>query len=122
MARALTGLSAAAHLIRAGVSVRAFGEPIESLRRRNASPGRARVGISYRWEHADVRNSLVHLHRARLCSAAAVLRPHMRVVHTHFRIEDPAPLVARMLSMAQKASRGSIRSEAHARATGTISR
>jgi predicted ATP-grasp superfamily ATP-dependent carboligase len=91
------------------------------LRRRNVSPGRARVGIGYRWEDADVRNALVHLRRARLCSAAAVLRPHMRVVHAHFRIDDPAPLVARMLSMAQKASRGGIRGEAHARATGTIS-
>ena len=91
------------------------------LRRRNVSLDRVHVGISYRWEDADVRNALVHLRRARLCSAAAVLRPHMRVVHAPFRIDDPAPLVTRMLSMVQKASRGGIRGEAHARATGTSS-
>jgi hypothetical protein len=58
-------------------------------RRRNVSPGRARVGNSCRWEDAGARNALEHLRPARLCSAAAVLRPRMRVVHAHFRIDDP---------------------------------
>jgi len=75
------------------------------LGRRSVPPGGARVGIHYRWEDGDLRNALVQLRHARVRSTAAVLRPHRRVVHAHFRIDDPAPMVARMLSMARKASR-----------------
>jgi predicted ATP-grasp superfamily ATP-dependent carboligase len=75
------------------------------LRRRSASPAGARVGLHYRWEDAEVRNVIAELRSGRFRSAAAVLRPYRRVVHAHFRIDDPAPLVARMLSMAQKVGR-----------------
>jgi predicted ATP-grasp superfamily ATP-dependent carboligase len=75
------------------------------LGRRSVSPKGARVGIRYRWEDGDIRNALAQLRRGRLRSAAAVLRPYKRVVHAHFRIDDPAPQVARLLSMVRKASR-----------------
>jgi predicted ATP-grasp superfamily ATP-dependent carboligase len=75
------------------------------LGRRSVSPDGARVGIPFRWEDGDVRYALAQLRCGRLRSAAAVLRPHRRVVHANFRIDDPAPLVARTLSIAQKASR-----------------
>jgi predicted ATP-grasp superfamily ATP-dependent carboligase len=65
----------------------------------------ARVGVRYRWEDGDAANALVQLRRGDLRSAAAVLRPHRRVVHAHFRADDPAPLVARMFLVAQKVSR-----------------
>jgi hypothetical protein len=48
-----------------------------------------------------------------------VLRPHRRVVHAYFRIDDPGPMVARMLTIAQKAaSRSGIRGGARAEAVG----
>lgn len=78
------------------------------LGRRSVSPNGARAGIHYRWEDGDLRNALAQLRRGRLRCAAEVVRPRRRVVHAHFRIDDPAPMVARMLSIAHKASRGSI--------------
>jgi predicted ATP-grasp superfamily ATP-dependent carboligase len=75
------------------------------LRQRSVSTDRSRVGIHYRWEDGAVRHALMKLRHARVRSTAAVLRPHRRVVHAHFRIDDPAPLVARMLTMARKAGR-----------------
>jgi predicted ATP-grasp superfamily ATP-dependent carboligase len=74
------------------------------LGRHSASPNGARVGIRYRWEDGDIRNALEELSRGRLRSAAAELRPYRRVVPAHFRIDDPAPLIARMLSLAQNVS------------------
>jgi len=78
------------------------------LGRRSVSPDGARIGIRYRWEDGDLRNALAQLRRGRLRAAAAVLRPRRRMVHAHFRIDDPAPMVARMLAIAQKATRRSI--------------
>jgi len=78
------------------------------LERRSVSPARARAGVHYRWEDGDIRNALAQLRRGRLSNAAAQLRPHRRVVHAHFRIDDPAPLIARMLSIAQKAGQKSV--------------
>ena len=93
--------------VEAGANLPAlWGDHVLGLR--TVSPDGARVGVRYRWEDGDMRNALAQLRRGRLRSAAAVLRPHRRVVHPHFRIDDPAPLVARMLSMAQKASLRSI--------------
>jgi predicted ATP-grasp superfamily ATP-dependent carboligase len=88
------------------------------LRRHSVSPDRARVGTYYRWEDGDIRYVLAKLCRGRLRSAGAVLRPHRRVVHAHFRIDDPAPLVARMLSLAWNVSRRSIWGTAHPRTAG----
>ena len=75
------------------------------LGRRSVSPAVARVGLHYRWEDAEIRNALAELRSGNFRSAAAVLRPYRQVVHAHFRIDDPAPLVARMLSIAQKVGR-----------------
>jgi predicted ATP-grasp superfamily ATP-dependent carboligase len=78
------------------------------LGRRSVSPDGARVGVRYRWEDGDIGNAVAQLRRGRFRSAAAVLRPHRRVVHAHFRIDDPAPLLARMLLIAKKVSRRNI--------------
>jgi predicted ATP-grasp superfamily ATP-dependent carboligase len=58
----------------------------------------ARVGIRYRCEDRDVLNALAQLRWGRVRCVATVLRPHRGVVHAFFRIDDPAPLGARMLS------------------------
>jgi predicted ATP-grasp superfamily ATP-dependent carboligase len=88
------------------------------LRRRSVSPDGARVGIRYRWEDADIRNALAQLRRGRLRSTAAMLRPHKRVVHAHFRIDDPVPLGVQMLSLACEAYRKSIRGDTYAPTVG----
>ncbi len=54
-------------------------------------------GMSYRWEDAEFRHLLWQLRRGHLRAAAAVLRPHRRVVHAHFAATDPGPLVARVV-------------------------
>ena len=85
------------------------------LRWRSVSPDGARIGVQYRRGDADIRNALAQLSRGRLRCAMTVLRPRRRVVHPYFRIDDPAPAVARMLSIAQKAAgRRSIRSGTYA--------
>ena len=68
------------------------------LGRHSVSPDGAWVGVNYRWEDADILKALAHLRRGRLLSAATVLRPYKRVVYAHYRLDDPAPLVARILS------------------------
>jgi predicted ATP-grasp superfamily ATP-dependent carboligase len=87
------------------------------LEQSSVSPAGARTGVHYRWEDGDIRNALAQLRQGHLRSAAAVLRPYRRVIHAHFRLDDPAPLAARMLSIAQKVSRRRIRNDALARAT-----
>ena len=72
------------------------------LRRHSVSPAGARVGVRYRWGDADIRNALTLLRRGSFRSAVAVLQPHRRVVHPHFRIDDPGPAAARMMFAAQK--------------------
>lgn len=91
------------------------------LRRHNVPSNGARAGIYYRWEEADILNALAQLRRGRLRCAGAVLRPHRRVVHAQFRINDPAPLVARMLLLAQKARRRNIPDGARAQAADPTS-
>lgn len=78
------------------------------LQRCSVSSHGARAGIRYRREDADLRNALLQLRHGSLRSTAAVLRPHRRVVHAHFRIDDPMPLIAliaRIITIALKASR-----------------
>ena len=72
------------------------------LGRPSVDPSGARVGVNYRWEDGDLANALSQLRSRRLRSAAAVLRPHRHVVHAHFQADDPAPLVARMFSIAKE--------------------
>jgi predicted ATP-grasp superfamily ATP-dependent carboligase len=71
------------------------------LGRSTVSPFPARPGVSYRWEDADARNAVAELRRLRPRAAASVLRPRRRVVHAHFRLDDPGPFVARMLAWAR---------------------
>lgn len=59
----------------------------------------ARTGYRYRWEDGDARHFLWQLRRGKVGAAVAVLRPHRRVVHPHFRLRDPGPLFARALTM-----------------------
>lgn len=61
---------------------------------------RPRRGVVYRWEDAELRHLVWQLRRGHLRQAAAVLRPHRGVVHAHFRVSDPGPLVARTLALA----------------------
>ena len=69
-------------------------------------PARPRIGVRYRWEDADAAYLLWQLRHRNVRAAAAVLRPHRRVVHAHFRADDPAPLAARLLSLARLATTG----------------
>jgi predicted ATP-grasp superfamily ATP-dependent carboligase len=89
------------------------------LGRRSVSPGRARPGVWYRWGEGDLRAAVGHLRGGHARAAVPMLRPHRSVVHAQFRIDDPAPIVARMLSLAQKASRRNIARAARAPRPGS---
>lgn len=62
----------------------------------------ARPGVRYRWEGGDARYALQQLRRARLRSAAAVMRPRRDVVHALFHLSDPAPLVAGAIAVGRR--------------------
>jgi predicted ATP-grasp superfamily ATP-dependent carboligase len=64
-------------------------------------PALARAGVRYRWEDADARHLVSQLRHGRVRAARAVARPHRHVVHAHFRLRDPGPLLARLLYMAR---------------------
>jgi len=70
------------------------------LGRSGVSTGDARVGRYFRREDAELRSAAAHLRDGRLRDAAAVLRPHRRVAHAYFRLDDPGPMVGRLLSAA----------------------
>jgi predicted ATP-grasp superfamily ATP-dependent carboligase len=67
---------------------------------RNPLPVTARAGLRYRWEEGELCHLAWQVRHGRLGAAAAVLRPHRKVVYAWFRPDDPAPLVARALSLA----------------------
>jgi predicted ATP-grasp superfamily ATP-dependent carboligase len=58
---------------------------------------RARPGVYYRWEDADLRNALRHLREGELLRAASILSPRRGVAHAYFRWYDPLPLAVRLL-------------------------
>ena len=66
------------------------------LKGREASP-RARSGVCYRWEEADLWNALRCLHEGHPAKAASILRPRRRVAHPYFRWHDPLPFAVRAL-------------------------
>jgi predicted ATP-grasp superfamily ATP-dependent carboligase len=70
-------------------------------------PVRARPGVFYRWEDADLRNALWQLRHGHLRAAAGVLRVRRGVVHPFFDPGDPGPLVARSLQLAKSIRRPS---------------
>jgi predicted ATP-grasp superfamily ATP-dependent carboligase len=72
---------------------------------RRPARARPRPGVMYRWEDAELRHLLWQLRRGHLRQAVAVLRPHRGVVHAHFNVSDPGPIVARALALAGVARR-----------------
>jgi D-aspartate ligase len=60
----------------------------------------ARPGYHYRWEDAEARNLWRRLRDGQIGSAIDVLRPRRRMTRSFFRMTDPAPLVARILLLA----------------------
>ncbi len=58
----------------------------------------ARAGVWYRWEDADVRYALRRLRSGGLRDVAPVLRPRRGTAHALFRLSDPGPLFARVIS------------------------
>jgi predicted ATP-grasp superfamily ATP-dependent carboligase len=60
----------------------------------------ARPGYHYRWEDAEARNLWRRLREGQVGSAIDVLRPQRRMTRSFFRLTDPAPLVARILLLA----------------------
>jgi D-aspartate ligase len=72
---------------------------------RKPYPVRARAGLRYRWEEGEVCHLFWQLRRGRLRAAAAVVRPHRRVVHAWFRLTDPGPLVARAIYLGLRATK-----------------
>jgi predicted ATP-grasp superfamily ATP-dependent carboligase len=70
---------------------------------RKPYPVRARSGFRYRWEEGEICHLLWQLRRRRFRAAAAVMRPHRRVVHAWFRLNDPGPLLARAVYLGLRA-------------------
>jgi predicted ATP-grasp superfamily ATP-dependent carboligase len=68
---------------------------VDWLRGLDPAPVEARAGVYYRWEDADARHFLWQLRKGDFKAAARVLRLRRRVVHPHFQLTDPGPLVAR---------------------------
>lgn len=67
--------------------------------------GRARPGLRYRWEDADLRHAYWQLRHGRPARAASALRVHRHVVHPYFRVHDPAPFAARLVFLAKAVQR-----------------
>jgi predicted ATP-grasp superfamily ATP-dependent carboligase len=65
---------------------------------RAPAPVRARPGLSYRWEEAEVLNLGAALRRRRFADAARILQPP-RTTYAFFRLGDPGPLLARALAI-----------------------
>jgi predicted ATP-grasp superfamily ATP-dependent carboligase len=62
---------------------------------REVTPVRARAGVVYRWEDADVRNIVWQLREGNYRPAVSAMLPRRRTAHAYFRIRDPLPLAAR---------------------------
>jgi predicted ATP-grasp superfamily ATP-dependent carboligase len=58
----------------------------------------ARAGVWYRWEDADARYAWRRLRSGRMREVAPVLRPRRGTAHALFRLSDPGPLLARVIS------------------------
>jgi predicted ATP-grasp superfamily ATP-dependent carboligase len=69
----------------------------------------ARPGVFYRWEDADLRNSLRCLREGHPGRAASILRPKRGVAHAYFRWHDPLPLAVRALRPLPGFGRGALK-------------
>jgi predicted ATP-grasp superfamily ATP-dependent carboligase len=78
---------------------------LESLAGRDPKPRQPRVGMRYRWEDAELAHLAWQLRRGHLRAAVRVARPRRRVVHAHFRVRDPGPLVGRLVELARRRGR-----------------
>lgn len=58
----------------------------------------ARAGVWYRWEDADVRYAWRRLRSGRLRDVVPVLRPRRGTARAFFRLTDPGPVFARVIS------------------------
>jgi predicted ATP-grasp superfamily ATP-dependent carboligase len=63
------------------------------------SESRGRAGVFYRWEDADLRNSLRLLRAGKPGQAISVIRPRSPVAHAYFRWHDPLPAAVRALNL-----------------------
>lgn len=62
----------------------------------------ARSGVFYRCEEADLSYALSQARHGRVVAAARVLRLRRGVVHSHYRPQDPGPLLARAVVLARR--------------------
>jgi predicted ATP-grasp superfamily ATP-dependent carboligase len=85
--------------VRAGASLPAIW--CDWLLGRDPKPARARAGVCYRWEDADLCHLAWQLRRGHLQAALDAARPHRGVVHAHFQLGDPLPLLMRGLYLAR---------------------
>jgi biotin carboxylase len=69
------------------------------LLRRPYSRREGQEGVRYRWEDTELRNLVLALRAGRLREAWRILRPRSGTAHAHFRLRDPAPLLARGLAI-----------------------
>lgn len=67
------------------------------LLKERSADARARGGVYYRWEDADLRNAVHRLRGGRVGEALAVMRPRRAVAHAYWRWYDPLPLAVRSL-------------------------
>jgi biotin carboxylase len=78
---------------------------IEALLRGRTVAARPRAGVRYRWEDADVCYAAWQLRRGHVRAAGRALRPARGVTHAHFRLDDPAPLAARLAWVVSRRAR-----------------
>jgi predicted ATP-grasp superfamily ATP-dependent carboligase len=72
---------------------------------RAPAPVRARPGVFYRWEDADLRWALWQARSGQVRAGARVLRTRRGVRHAYFELRDPGPLLARTLFLLRSAPR-----------------
>jgi len=68
------------------------------LGRTGVATGDARIGVHFRREDSELRRVAGLIRHRHVREAASVLRPHRRVVHAHFRLDDPGPAAALLFS------------------------
>ena len=72
---------------------------------RPVAPARARIGVPYRWEDAELRHLLRQARHGHVGAALSIARPRRDVAHAYLRARDPAPLLARALQLAGRVRR-----------------
>lgn len=77
----------------------------EHLLGRAPVPARARPGVFYRWEDADLRHALWLVRRGKMWAGMRSMQIHRGVTHPYFELRDPGPFVARALFLVKSARR-----------------